>query len=262
MSSPPLPLTPTNSEPNTPTVDKSERIYAIGDIHGRFDLLIQLLAKIERDARTNSDARNVRIVFLGDYIDRGAQSREVLTALQDLQGERSPNLVFLLGNHEAAMEGFLSDPDKGSAWLEFGGLQTLESFGISASRSVFGRRDLPKIRDEFADAVGSFAPFFKNLSTHAISGDVLFSHAGFDPALPLEDQTEDAMVWGTPDFLTDYPLPGRRVVHGHFDDISPAIKPGRICVDTGAYYSGVLTAVRLDAGDAIISVREDTARDR
>ena len=106
------------------------------------------------------------------------------------------------------------------------------------------------------DALRPHARLFRRMELFHRSGDVFFSHAGIDPNRPPERQFEEAMLWGQPEFLTDMPAPGLRVVHGHFDDVAPLIRPGRIGIDTGAYYTGILSAVRLDDGDAILSVRD------
>lgn len=237
------------------TVAAGDRVYAIGDIHGRFDLLIELLDRIDADARGFSDDRRTRLVFLGDFIDRGPQTAEVLSALAILADVDGDGVVFIGGNHEAALLAFLDEPAEAADWLEFGGTETLRSFGIQTRRGVFGQRDLRAVRDDLLTALTPFRALFQRLVPFHVSGDVVFSHGGLDPSKPLDTQSEDDFIWGTPEFLTSVPMPGRRVVHGHFDDVSPAIRPGRICVDTGAYYSGILSAVRLDGGDEIISVR-------
>jgi serine/threonine protein phosphatase 1 len=236
-----------------PAVAADERIYAIGDIHGRFDLLIRLLERIQKDATGYADGRRPRIVFLGDYIDRGEDSKRVLDALADLAGAESRDLVFLRGNHEDALQAFLRDPEIHPGWLRYGGLETLASLGIQPPRRSIDAAERSRLRDALAGAIRPYEGFLSSLQTSLRSGDVLFSHAGLDPTLPLEAQSGEAMIWGHRDFLVDEPVGGLRVVHGHYDGESPVSRVGRICVDTGAYYSGVLTAVRLDDGEHFIS---------
>lgn len=244
------------AHPNrTPTVVGDERIYAIGDVHGRFDLLIGLLQKIEQDAETRTeDGRRARLVFLGDYIDRGEQSRQVLEALGQLAALNSPDLVFLRGNHEAALLDFLNEPEENAAWLRFGGRETLASFGLSPP--PHGRSDraaLVPLRNALVQAITPHRAFLEGLEPMHRSGDVIFVHAAVDPERPIEAQSDDALLWGHPGFLVDDPVPGLRIVHGHYDAPQPVRLPGRICVDTGAYHSGVLTALRLDEDAAFLS---------
>lgn len=238
-------------------VSHDERVYAIGDVHGRYDLLIKLLSKIHEDALRFSDGRRVCLVFLGDYIDRGEDTKRVLDALVYLSSSSKDKLVLLRGNHEAAMTSFLDDPIAGSAWLEFGGIQTLASFGISMPRSWSDRDGRRQARDALARAIKPYTALFNRMCDVHRSGDVVFSHAGVDPDRPLEQQPTSSLHWGHERFLVDQPLERLRVVHGHFDAPTPADFPGRICVDTGAYYSGVLTAVRLDDGQVFLSTAGD-----
>jgi serine/threonine protein phosphatase 1 len=235
------------------SVAKDERIYAIGDVHGRHDLLIQLLLRIHQDAIQFTDERRVRIVFLGDYIDRGEDTKRVLDDLVHLADPPTDSIVLLRGNHEAAMLAFLEDPIAGSAWLDFGGIQTLASFGIPVPRSWSDHERLMRARDSLARAIKPYLRLFERMKDVHRSGAVVFSHAGIDPDLPLTQQPTSALHWGHQRFLVDQPLDGFKVVHGHFDAATPAVSSGRICVDTGAYYSGVLTAVRLDDREAFLS---------
>jgi len=239
------------------SVENDERIYAIGDVHGRHDLLIRLLWRIHQDASQFADKRRVRIVFLGDYIDRGEETKLVLDALLHLADPPTDSIVLLRGNHEAAMLAFLEDPIAGSAWLDFGGIQTLASFGIPTPRSWSDTRRRVMARDALARAIKPYLPLFQRMIDVHRSGTVVFSHAGVDPGRSLTQQPASALLWGHQGFLVDQPVDGIRVVHGHFDAPMPTISPGRICVDTGAYYSGVLTAVRLDCGEAFLSTDDD-----
>lgn len=235
-------------------VAPDERIYAVGDIHGRHDLLIALLRRIAADAAGFDDGRRFRLVFLGDYVDRGDDSRGVLDTLSRLWDGGLPQVDFLLGNHEAALLDFIADPVASRGWLDFGAAQTLASYGVVAPSSGADDSQLLAVRDEFLSRIRGHMGFLRALVPIVRSGDVVFSHAGVCPNRPLEDQAVSDLVWGHPAFLGDQPAPGLRIVHGHWDDFEPVSRPGRICVDTGAYYSGRLTAVRLDAEETYISV--------
>jgi serine/threonine protein phosphatase 1 len=221
--------------PPIPRPDPDHRIYAVGDVHGRADLLDVLLARIEADAASFDDDRQPILLFLGDLVDRGEHSRAVLDRVLAAVLTWG-HVVCLRGNHEAAMLAFLDDPVAGAAWLNYGGRQTLESYGIPAPPKGAGQellREMP--------------PMFR-------SGGVVFAHSGIDPARPLEAQDEDTLLWGRSDFLEGAVPEGLRVVHGHWARTEADITPDRVNVDTGAYYSGRLTAVRLDEGTELLSV--------
>ena len=238
-----------------PQVDPSERVYAIGDIHGRLDLLQGLLAQIKADIASHSeghsdlrpDSRRARVIFLGDYIDRGDQSCQVLEQLIQLEAETPGLYEFLMGNHERAMLDFLEDPIHASAWLDWGGRQTLTSYGVALPGRAPSRETLLATRDALYARARPHLPFLNALQTYAVSGDVICAHAALDPKSPLEAQSQEALLWGQVPSGAPSGMAGKRLVHGHFDGFEPVIEPGRICVDTGAYYSGRLTALRLDA---------------
>ena len=236
-----------------PSVPADERVYAIGDIHGRLDLLTDLMVRICRDGEARADGRQARVVFLGDYIDRGEQSKGVLEVLTRMARMGSPNIIFLRGNHEDALGAFLATPIEGSGWLDFGGLQTLASFGIRPPRLRFGRRDFLRVRSELELAISPYGPLFDAMITWFRTGDVVFTHAGVKPGVPLDLQPQKALLWGDANAEVEAPLPGLRVVHGHFDRKIPVSGHGRVCVDTGAYYSHRLTAVRLDESEGFLS---------
>ena len=235
-----------------PRVAADERVYAVGDIHGRFDLLVALLDRIRIDAESHRDRRHARIVFLGDYIDRGDDSRSVLDTVSELSRAKSPDLVFLRGNHEDALLAFLDDPVAGRSWLGYGAKQTFASYGLPPpSARTSDPRQLHELRDRLATAMGPQIDTLESMPTHLVSGSVLFTHAGANPQQPLQDTR--AMLWGHPDFPAAGPIEGLRVVHGHYDNAKPVSDAGRICVDTGAYYTGRLTAVRLDQHEAFLT---------
>lgn len=242
------------SEP--PRVAPHQRIYAIGDIHGRHDLLVKLLRQIERDASARTDGREVKLVFLGDYIDRGDESAKVLELLLALSQDRPQDVSFLEGNHEAAMIEFLADPVRGRAWLDHGGRQTLASYGIRPPDVAAKDAHLLQVRDDFKEALGGHLKFFERLQLMETSGAVLFVHAGLNPAVQHPKSDREALLWGHPACMTANPLPGRRIVHGHFEMSAPLSLPGRICIDTGAYHSGQLTSVRLDDQEGFLTTAD------
>ncbi len=217
------------------------KIYAIGDIHGCARLLDALVAKIEKDAR---GLENARLIFLGDYVDRGPDSKGVLDRLIELQAGE-PATVFLKGNHEAVMLDFITDPNQMLHWLDWGGEETLTSYGV---RNVL-RRSPEDLGAELAEKMpGAHLDFLHSLSLTHIEGDYLFVHAGLRPGIGLNDQIEEDLLWIRRAFH-DTPQkerPDYVVVHGHQPLKKPLDAGWRIDVDTGACWSGALTAVALE----------------
>lgn len=228
----------------TSALPPGERIYAIGDIHGRADLLELLQEMIVADAQARGQARN-RIVYLGDYIDRGPDSRAVMSLVQrdDLDGFAA---VHLRGNHEAMMDGFMAAPMENSGWLHSGGDAVLHSFGIAAV-SEFAAP--PKLAEAAQALDRGLQPrereFLRRLQPSYRMGDYFFAHAGVDPHVPLEDQQPEDLMWIRQPFLTSKADFGAVVVHGHSMRREVEIRRNRIGIDTGAYASGQLTALGL-----------------
>jgi serine/threonine protein phosphatase 1 len=217
------------------------RIYAIGDIHGCADSLDRLMAAIAKD---EAQGRQGELVFLGDYVDRGPDSCGVLDRLLRIAMER-PSTVFLKGNHEAVFLDFLARPDEAAHWLEWGGLETVESYGVEASES----RPPAEVAAALAERIPPpHLEFLRRLETHRIFGDYLFVHAGLRPGVPLEAQTEQDMIWIRGEFhrAPAKLRPPQVVVHGHQPLSKPLDAGWRIDVDTGACFGGMLTAVALD----------------
>lgn len=229
------------------------RLYVVGDVHGRHDLLAAMVSLIAEDAAGFDDGRRAETVFLGDYIDRGDHSREVLDTLMELERTRD-DVVFLRGNHEAALLDFLEHPGRGGDWLGYGGLQTLASYGVAPVGRGAGTADLRRAAMDLTSAMGAHIGFLERTTSLYRSGDVICAHAGIDPDRSPEEQREGALLWGRSPFLEEGGVPGMRVVHGHWADAEPVVTPLRICVDTGAFYSGRLTAVRLDAGEELLHI--------
>lgn len=227
-------------------VPEGRRVYAVGDIHGRADLLDRLIAEISADAAQGGFEGRPIIVFLGDYIDRGFQSKEVIDGLlgEHLYGFET---YFLKGNHEAAMIQFLSDPSIGPRWAEYGGIETLVSYGVRPPRSRTSMDDWGRAADELnAKLPAEHRAFLDNLDLSVRIGDYVFVHAGVRPGVALESQTEQDLLWIRDEFLNDRRELGAVIVHGH----TPAQKPyrdgRRVGIDTGAYLSGRLTAARFE----------------
>jgi serine/threonine protein phosphatase 1 len=227
--------------PVLPRVPEGTRVYAIGDIHGRLDLLTELERRIVDDAASAAATRNA-IVYLGDYVDRGSQSREVVERLieRPLPGfERA----LLLGNHEDSMLQFLVDVQIGPAWLGFGGTATLLSYGIKPPTSD---RDLVRAQEELrAKLPERHLAFLRGLRLNHVEGDYYFVHAGIRPGVPLDAQLPADMLWIRDEFLRSRQDFGKIVVHGHTITETPDIKRNRIGIDTGAFASGILTCLVL-----------------
>lgn len=235
-------------EPFTAPIETGGRvIYAIGDIHGRYDLLDQVLERILSDAAASPGAP--RIVFLGDYIDRGEGARQTLDLLVDFAARREAEPVFLMGNHEQMLLRFLDDPAAGERWLRFGGLQTLVSYGVAAPPSLRDSLEALRVRADLSRALGQHLDFLKALCLSHRAGNILFTHAGADPAVAAEEQEAQTLLWGSERFLAADRQDGIWVAHGHFVVDQPSAERGRIALDTGAYFSGRLTAARIVDGD-------------
>ena len=221
------------------------RIYAIGDIHGRDDLLSDLLARIERDARGAPSSRKI-LIFLGDYVDRGLQSKQVLDRLTGAAPSGFER-VFLKGNHEQALQQFLDDAAFGKTWKYYGGLETLHSYGITELTLSDDPADFERARERFNDVLPeAHRHFLRTLALSAEFGGYFFAHAGVRPGVPLHRQIEEDLLWIREDFLDSSSRYGKVVVHGHTPREEVVIRSNRIGVDTGAYMTGVLTALVLE----------------
>jgi serine/threonine protein phosphatase 1 len=217
-------------------------VIAIGDIHGRLDLLTSLLLRLERELKAGA-----QLLFLGDYIDRGPASAGVIDRLIALAQER-PDTVFLRGNHEQVLIDLLEptpDPRLLDGWLTYGGRETLASYGVG-SRLVYSD-DSAALQDAVQTKVPyAHRQFLARTAMRHEAGDYLFVHAGVDPYRPLDDQRDKDLLWIREPFLSYDQAIGPMVVHGH--SISKAVeeRAHRIGIDTGAYATGKLTALVLD----------------
>ena len=221
------------------------RVYAIGDIHGRLDLLQSMLNLIEKDQKGRADLP-VTLVFLGDYIDRGPDSKGVVDRL--LEGF-SPQYetVFLKGNHEALLLSFLEDPASGLNWLRNGGDAALLSYGVPLDtlQQAFwsGQKGVAEAARQFRALLPQpHLDFYESLRLSCRLGDFFFAHAGVRPGKPLDQQSEEDLLWIRKNFLMSADDFGAVVVHGHTPAREPQDLHNRIGLDTFAFRSGKLTA--------------------
>lgn len=225
--------------------------YAVGDVHGRDDLLARLLPRLAEDAAAQG-FEAPRLVLMGDYVDRGEQSAEVLERVAGLcagHGGWPGEVQALRGNHEQMLLDFLDAPqEEGPRWLRNGGLQTLLSFGVGGVAPNPGPEDLDDIAARLRAAAGPLEDMLRDLPLSLRHGNVLFAHAGADPDLPAAMQPDRVLLWGSSRFHQLPRTDGVWVVYGHYvvDEAGPSA--GRVATDTGAYHTGVLSAVRLAEG--------------
>jgi len=240
-----------------PFIPAGRRLYCIGDIHGRLDLLEELQEMIRVDAESFEGEKTV--IYLGDFIDRGAQSKQVLDLLLE-QALEGFDAVHLLGNHEQTMLDFLEQPQAAGAWLGFGGQVTLMSYGVGLGRVQMARQ-LVLLRDELeAKLPQSHLEFLRSCRLTHTEGSYCFVHAGIRPGLELEQQVPDDLLWIRDEFVRSRRNHGAIVVHGHSITEEVEWQPNRIGIDTGAYYSGMLTALVLEgAGQRLLQTGRDSA---
>ncbi|MCA3256349.1 MAG: serine/threonine protein phosphatase [Alphaproteobacteria bacterium] len=221
-------------------------VYAVGDVHGRLDLLDAMIARIDAD---RGGARPT-VVLLGDYIDRGPQSKEVVDRLLDLPDWA--DWVLLRGNHEQAMLEALSDLPQADRlmrqWLNFGGVETLQSYGVPST--LLYANDFAAIRADInARLPAAHGTFLDGLSMAHRIGDYLFVHAGIRPGIAMAHQDPQDLLWIREEFLDNRLDHGAIVVHGHSISAEVVERPNRIGIDTGAYKTGRLTALVLEGGE-------------
>ncbi|MDF1721301.1 MAG: metallophosphoesterase [Minwuia sp.] len=223
------------------------RVYAIGDIHGRADMLDELHRMISDDA-AGWDGDRI-IVYLGDYIDRGMHNREVLDTLihAPLTGFRT---IHLIGNHEAVLLQFLQDAEIARDWIKFGGDTTLASYGVRLPRSGLS---IDALLEAKAILQRNMPPehlaFLRSLRLNYWIGDYMFVHAGVRPGIALDRQDGNDMIWIRKTFLESRADFGKVIVHGHTPVLQPEVHHNRISIDTGAFFSGHLTALVLQGAE-------------
>ena len=222
------------------------RIYVVGDIHGRADLLAQLHQQVARDAAAAPPNVRCRVVYLGDYVDRGPDSSavlDILTAPPALPLEQ----VFLRGNHDDLMLRYLDDPLIGADWMSVGGEATLLSYGVRVDpRLPVGRRHVLASDELSARLPPEHRTFLETLELMHVSGGYVFVHAGIRPGVPLDAQKASDLMWIREPFLAGRGASGCVVVHGHSMSAAPVMRRHRIGIDTGAFATGRLTCLVLE----------------
>jgi serine/threonine protein phosphatase 1 len=244
----PLEIGPQEAKPpETRPTTGGEAVYAIGDIHGCYDQLKALLGLIAQDQAASSFARRPRLIFLGDYVDRGPDSAHVLEALRWIKASPRFDACMLMGNHEREMLNFIEASADSRGWLSWGGMETLASYGVRPPAADAAPEELERARSELLQTMpASHLELLMGLELMTSVGHYAFVHAGVRPDVALDEQQEHDLLWIRDEFLSSEEHFGKVVVHGHtWIGPSPQVRPNRIGVDTGAYETGVLTAVRL-----------------
>jgi serine/threonine protein phosphatase 1 len=235
------------SEPVVRAIPEGQRVYAVGDIHGRLDLLDDLIAQIEGDDRIRGSAQT-QIVFLGDLVDRGPDSAGVIERLIGLAEARG-NVRFILGNHEEIfLRAVSGDIESLRLFVRIGGRETILSYGVS--ERDYERTDY----DELLALIQAHVParhiaFLDGFEDRIEIGDYVFVHAGLRPGVAIEEQRRADMRWIRSSFLDSTWEFGKLVVHGHSISDDIVVRPNRIGIDTGAFASGRLTALGLEGAE-------------
>ncbi|MEO0328564.1 MAG: metallophosphoesterase family protein [Pseudomonadota bacterium] len=225
-------------------IDPGMRIYAIGDVHGCLSQLQQLIGLIDLDLEQDPP-QAYKIIFLGDYVDRGPDNAKTIEFLVELQATFH-DYVFILGNHDERLTLFINDPNRvGESFLKWGGATTLRDYGVIASpekpfEAVAAAKELAE------NMPVGHREFLQNLKPYYEQSGYFFCHAGVRPGIPLEKQTNHDLTFIRADFL-QHELPFEKViVHGHTPVPTPEIHTNRINVDTKCYETGILTALVLE----------------
>lgn len=226
-------------EPVLVGLPQNHRLYCIGDIHGRLDLLQEVHRKIAGDAENFNGVKIM--VYLGDYVDRSMHSKQVVDCLLE---NNFPDFktVFLLGNHEQVLLQFLNgkDPAIAREWFQFGGLSTLVSYGVTI-RGIPTAKDLERLQTDLKENMpAAHLAFYEGLILKYELGGYFFVHAGVRPKIKLPLQRPDDMLWIREEFLNSDLFHGKVIVHGHSVTETPEVRHNRIGLDTGAYTSGKL----------------------
>ncbi len=219
------------------------RLYVIGDIHGRSDLLDRIAVEIKRDLEQRPDAQCLTVT-LGDYVDRGPDSRGVIERL--IHNPFPTRYVGLKGNHEELFLSFLADPAVGPQWRQLGGLETLHSYGVPVATLLMGK-GFEEASRALRDAVPKdHLRFLSSLKNSLTVDDYFLCHAGVRPSVALDRQREEDLLWIRDEFLNSKKSFGKIVVHGHTPSALPQVLANRIDIDTGAYATGRLTCLVVD----------------
>lgn len=226
------------------SIPDGQRVYAVGDIHGCIKALEELTKRIVHDSQDGPETQI--IVYLGDYVDRGSDSRGVVNHI--LNTLPKFEVRCLRGNHDQILLDFLKDPSIYPAWENIGAYETFLSYGVEPPNGL-DEREFAKARDHLVKALSEeHLNFFEDLLHSTEIGDYYFAHAGVRPGVPLENQRPEDLLWIREAFLSSKDDFGKIVVHGHTPRTKPVVRRNRIGIDTGAYLSGHLTAAVLEGG--------------
>ncbi len=239
---------PANNPVDTAQVPGGMRVYAVGDIHGRDDLLVQLLAQIDADDQSRGPA-DTQIILLGDLVDRGSSSAQVIDTAIALK-HRKPNTRFLMGNHEEVFIQACREPtgELIRFFIRIGGEATIMSYPIS--RSDYLDLDIQELADRLPTLVPEYhLAFLEGFEDQIIIGDYAFVHAGIKPGLPLADQAPKDLRWIREEFLNHKGDFEKVIIYGHTITADVDESRSRIGIDTGAYDSGKLTAIGLEGSE-------------
>ncbi len=237
------------------SLDAGVRIYAVGDVHGRAGLLRKMLRAIAQDARNHPNHKIIE-VFLGDYIDRGLESREVINLLLSPppQGHQR---ICLLGNHEETLLRFLDNPNILRDWRNYGGFATLDSYGVGIPASMSPEK-LNILRDAFQrNLPAAHLAFIKSLPLTYVNGDYLFVHAGVPPHLPLHEQKPEHLLWIRDKFLYHSDFFDHYVVHGHSPMKAPDIQHNRANIDISVAEKNSLCCMVITGSERRVFVVEE-----
>lgn len=229
-------------------------LYVIGDIHGRLDLLRGLLRKIAVDIARHEAGAKRELVFLGDYVDRGPDSRGVIDLILATAGERGFwTVTALKGNHEQALMQFMNEPELWPMWQGFGARETLLSYGVNPPGAGSEPDDWARASRQLNAAVPpDHKRFLDELKLFADRGDYLCAHAGVRPGSPLNQQTEQDLLWIRDEFLRNERRLEKVIVHGHTPAEEAYVGAHRIGLDTGAYATNLLTAIKLKGEERVL----------
>lgn len=244
------PVMPLHRRPRVRISTPYALIYVVPDVHGCYEELVDAEQRIVEDASAFGDARRL-VVMLGDYVDRGPRSADVVEHLcrGDFQGF---DRLCLCGNHDDVMLQFMADPERHAEWLDFGGDVTLLSYGLDVA-DLFRRGRYRAVRDAALEAIPrEHLEFLASLPTLAVYGRIVFAHAGLRPGVTLSEQTDEDLMWIREPFLSQGAGAAVTVIHGHTVSVRPDIGPNRLGIDTGAYASGRLSVLRIARGGAAL----------
>lgn len=227
-----------------PLTPPEELLIAIGDIHGCYDLLQKLVEEIDDTILTKTD-KAVTFIFIGDYGDRGLNTPDVFDYLIALS--KQAKCIFIRGNHDQTLLDFIKDPAVGEQWFTYGGRETLGAYGVGLTKLTGGQHDWQDIHRTFTDNFPlSHLNFLKETTYQYEAGDYMFVHAGVNPKRSLKKQRPHELMWIREPFLNHNKKFKKFIIHGHTPNEGPDIQQYRLGIDTGAYATGVLTAVALE----------------